>query len=239
MTELPLRPTCARPRWRSGSRSASSPTSCGVRTIMSRHATFPACKSWQGRGAQPMAMPVWHLVRTRPGSPNEGMTPNMPVPASAMRCRPEEAGLGKVLPPIPAGFLDIPGPMGDLACYLRDVDPVSDEVRALALAIGVMMALGNGAFKCVSGAGLTTYTDLIVVNVDDSASGKTTQFNRIQSILARVIDDPIQRPFRHQEAWVAGGLLGPARRDRQKTWALRHHGDDRRVRWRAGRHEPG
>jgi hypothetical protein len=86
--------------------------------------------------------------------------------------------------------------MGDLACYLRDVDPVSDEVRALALAIGVMMALTNGAFKCVSGPGLTTYTDLIVVNVDDSASGKTTQFNRIQSILARVMDDPIQRPFR-------------------------------------------
>ena len=28
-----------------GSRSASSPTSCGVRMIMLRHVTFPVCKS--------------------------------------------------------------------------------------------------------------------------------------------------------------------------------------------------
>jgi hypothetical protein len=45
----------------------------------------------------------------------------------------------------------------------------------------MMMALTNGAYRCKSINDLTP-TDLIVVSVDDSASGKTSQINRIQSI---------------------------------------------------------
>ena len=50
-----------------------------------------------------------------------------------------------------------------------------------AFAIAMMMALTNGAYRCKSINDLTP-TDLIVVSVDDSASGKTSQINRIQSI---------------------------------------------------------
>lgn len=104
--------------------------------------------------------------------------------------RPEGTdGIGVVddldLPPFPSELLsDPPGALGDLACYLRDIDPSRDEVRALAMALSGIAAIASGAYV-LPWSRFKTHTDLFIVSVDISGAGKSTVLKSLTSILQR------------------------------------------------------
>jgi hypothetical protein len=66
----------------------------------------------------------------------------------------------------------IPGALGILAAHIRDIDPYSDEVRALTISIAATASLAGAGYECRN-FNHTTCCDLFLVNLGGSGTGKT------------------------------------------------------------------
>jgi hypothetical protein len=66
----------------------------------------------------------------------------------------------------------IPGALGILAAHIRDIDPYSDEVRALTISIAATASLAGAGYECRN-FNHTTCCDLFLVNLGDSGTGQT------------------------------------------------------------------
>ena len=88
-----------------------------------------------------------------------------------------------------------------MARYLKDLDAAGDPVKALVIATAAFCSLANGGYEVKIGK-FTTWTDLNVVGVSGSGTGKTSALRVASDIVRRVIEAsnpkatsyPLQRP---------------------------------------------